>query len=234
MRWLTQYGFIRQDDSAQRNADAEAQEKKASRDKAYYPLRAAALANVGPPTHYLNGRAIGERIPDNVMLLPTTTTVARLTGKRYPCMVVPIINGEGQLQGAQITWLCADCTTKLAVSGGARRTYGKLTGGFVPLGRIDPDKPVIIAEGVETALAARQIAGLPAAIATLSRQHARPAAVRPARRSSLPPTMTTVAPDFAPLRHWPSERPATVGGCALHCTQIMAIGMMRSGKPMAM
>jgi putative DNA primase/helicase len=134
-------------------------------------LRAAAQANAGCPIEYLRGRGI-TAVPDCVQLLPANDSML-LTGKRYPAMVVPIISAEGSLQGAQITWLDSTGRTKLAVSdGSARRSYGELKGGHVPLGAFDPNKPVIVAEGVEDALSVVQVTGLPA-IATLGAENMR-------------------------------------------------------------
>jgi putative DNA primase/helicase len=99
-------------------------------------------------------------------MLVTASESKRLSGKAYPAMVFPIVNSNFQLQGAQVTWLSRDGSTKLNAEI-PRRIYGVLKGGYVPLGPLDANKPLIIAEGIETALSAAQIAQLPA-VAALS------------------------------------------------------------------
>jgi putative DNA primase/helicase len=125
-------------------------------------MYSCAKTNAGPPVDYLKGRGITD-VPANVMLLSTKGIVRRLTGRAYPAMIAPIMRGEGEMQGAALLLLSADAQTKLAVTDGRpRRIYGELKNGFVPLGQVHPDKPVIVAEGIETALSVRQVTNLPA------------------------------------------------------------------------
>ena len=124
--------------------------------KGYRILRRATQVKAGPPLKYLNARGI-RTIPESAMLLPANET-RRLLGKNYPAMVFPIINGNG-LAGAQVTLLSRDETKRLK---GWKRTYGSLKGGYVPLGEINADKPLIVGEGIEFSLSASQIAGVPA------------------------------------------------------------------------
>jgi hypothetical protein len=81
----------------------------------------------------------------------------------YPAMVFPVVNSKGELVGAQRTLLSKDDTSRIK---GHKRSYGNISGGYVPLGTASPDRPLLVAEGIETGLAGRQITGLPA-IATL-------------------------------------------------------------------
>ena len=80
-------------------------------------------------------------------------------------MVVPII-GELGLQGAHVTLLSSDGTTKLNIEK-PRKTYGKLTGGHVILGELDRNQPLLVGEAVEDVLSASEIVGGYPGIASL-------------------------------------------------------------------
>ena len=96
-------------------------------------LRCAARSKE-QPTAYLEGRGIIKMPPCAELIAPDDAK--RLTGKRFPTMVVPIVNSVG-LQGCQITWLNSNADAKLGVSDGdARLTFGHLSGGYVPLARL--------------------------------------------------------------------------------------------------
>ena len=104
------------------------------------------------------------------MLLPREQAVAlgkHIPGfKSYPAMVLPIDSGKG-MQGALVTYLSPDGRRNLRSKTGKniRRVYGSKKGGYVQLGEIDPDQPpepVVVAEGIETALSASQLTGFPA------------------------------------------------------------------------
>lgn len=103
-------------------------------------LRAAAGAGAGPPAAYLNGRGI-EANPSGAMLLPGSNA-RRLVHKGYPTMVMPIVR-NGKLVGAHTTLLNRDATKRIKRG---KRTWGPIKGGYIQLGKIDPDKPLIVAE----------------------------------------------------------------------------------------
>ena len=75
-------------------------------------------------------------------------------------MVFPIIGPQG-MRAAHVTMLSRDGSTKLNIDR-PRKTYGHVSGGYIQIGEVDPDKPLIIAEGIETAASAAQITGFPA------------------------------------------------------------------------
>ncbi len=136
-------------------------------------LRAALQAQAGLPEAYLKGRGINQ-LPAGAMLLPARDARTQI-GRAYPAMVMPIVqpaikdgadSDHFELMGAHVTWLSKNGSVKLN-SGKQRQMFGPIRGGFVQLGEIDPDGSLIVAEGIETALAASQIAGLPA-IAAMS------------------------------------------------------------------
>jgi hypothetical protein len=113
---------------------------------------------------YLNGRGINT-VPENAMWLPAAEA-DKLTNIRFPAMVLPIKGAKG-VQGVQVTYLTRSGDGNLRGKDGKniRRFYGSSKGGYIQLGKFDPDKPVAklgIAESVEDALSGSQITGLPA------------------------------------------------------------------------
>jgi putative DNA primase/helicase len=162
-RWSKARQFCKPD-----KIEDEERERKETQ-KAWAIMRAAHYAKAGPPLDYLQSRGITID-PWSAKLLPAEAA-AQLEGvikmpdkfRDYPAMVVPGVNSKG-LRVVQVTWLDRDCKSKLC--GDARRNYGILKGAYVVLGDYQSDQPLIMAEGVETALSASQIAGVPA-IATL-------------------------------------------------------------------
>jgi putative DNA primase/helicase len=131
--------------------------------KAMTILRAAAQAKKARPVEYLKGRGI-EFIPKNAAVLPASAAM-ELTGRRFPAMVLPILDDTG-LRGAHVTFLTSDLKKNVKDKDGKslRRTFGPVKGAYITLGGRLPeaDKPLVIAEGIETALAASEITGYPA------------------------------------------------------------------------
>jgi len=137
--------------------------------KAWHILRRASIySNENPEKRkeilgrYFKGRCI-DKIPVNAMLLSPSDT-ERLIGKRFPALVLPITNSARRLQGAAVTLLSKDGSTKLAIDK-PKRIFGKMKQGFVQLGVIERDGPLVVGEGIETVLSAKQIARIPAALA---------------------------------------------------------------------
>jgi hypothetical protein len=126
-------------------------------------LWAAASESKETPAAYLNGRGI-TWIPDGVKLVSRTEVgkiARRFSSKRlkpYPTMVVRIVDETGKMMGVQATALSFDANEKL--SDDARTTFGERKGGYVVLGKPDPNRPLIVAEGVETVLSAMQLTGV--------------------------------------------------------------------------
>lgn len=127
----------------------------------------AAAACKQSPRDYLQNRGI-EDVPENLMLMDRQTT-KRMLGKSFPAMVAPVTR-RGELVGAHVTFLNKDGGSKLQSNDAVKKMFGLVKGGYVQLGEIDPEKPLkslVVAEGIETALAVRRITGLPA-VAALS------------------------------------------------------------------
>ena len=107
---------------------------------------------------YFTGRGISN-VPPTAMQLPSQESRKHFDIS-YPAMVFPIIGPQG-MRAAHVTMLSSDGSTKLNIDR-PRKTYGHVSGGYIQIGELDPDKPLIIAEGIETAASAAQIAGVPA------------------------------------------------------------------------
>jgi phage/plasmid primase-like uncharacterized protein len=116
------------------------------------------------PVDYFKGR--GLKAPPNAMLLSAEVIRSHRLPIKYrgfPIVVFPVF-GDAGLQAAHITVLTRDGKKNLRDKGKSiRRFFGKAGGGYIPLGRpFDPDRPGIMAEGVETALAVSELTGYPA------------------------------------------------------------------------
>jgi putative DNA primase/helicase len=115
---------------------------------------------------YLKSRGINQ-VPDSARFL-TRNNARKLSQeiqgfKPYPAMVFEIY-GPGGFQGVHLTFLQRTADGNLNGRDGksVRRIYGKSKGGFVVLREADPDRPLLIAEGIEKALAASELTDLPA------------------------------------------------------------------------
>jgi phage/plasmid primase-like uncharacterized protein len=139
-------------------------EKEYERFRRGFAILRAAASDAAQPTAYLQGRGITQ-VPTNAMLL-SAARARQLGLKPFPAMVLPITDHVGKLRGAHVTSLSKDGTAKLDTDK-PKLMFGPVKGGYVQLGEPDPDRPLIICEGIESALSAAQIAGLPA-IAALS------------------------------------------------------------------
>lgn len=146
--------------------------------QALFVLRTAAGA-IGNPRHwrrpklrllepYFAGRGI-DTVPKNALFLPAAAA-GRLpcSVKNFPAMVMPIVGANG-LQGAHVTFLRRDGTRNLKNKSekNIRRIFGSSKGGWVQLGELNRDQPLLVAEGIENALSVRQLSGH-AAIAAVS------------------------------------------------------------------
>lgn len=110
---------------------------------------------------YFRRRRI-KKIPRNAWL---TIPWARMSTRDQllshdPGIVFPVHDRDDKFLGVHVIWLNGDLTGKREAEP-RRQSYGPIKGGFVLLGEFDPEQPLIVAEGIETALAVMQITGLP-------------------------------------------------------------------------
>jgi putative DNA primase/helicase len=136
---------------------------------------------------YCNGRHI-DRVPVNALFLSAKQS-SNLGGKHYPCMLLPVVNSAThRLQAVLLTYLTPDATRNLRgkENKSIRRFIGPAKGGYVILGRIKKDRPLIVGEGVESTLSAAQITGLPA-ISALSAGNMKAIALPPSSEVIIAP-----------------------------------------------
>lgn len=120
---------------------------------------------------YLNGRGI-DKPPVGALYLPRGEMLHLAerfpeAGLRdYPAMLQLVGDHEDHFRGALVTFLSRDSRHNLKskeTGKNLRKTLGPVKGGFVQLSKWPrSDRPLIIGEGVETTLAAAQLAKLPA------------------------------------------------------------------------
>lgn len=106
---------------------------------------------------YLKARGLKSfNWPDSLGFLPSVPH--KPSGRSFPCMLSAVTDGMGDVLAVQRTYLAEDGSAKAQVSP-AKMTLGNMGNGCVKLGR--PTDTLGIAEGVETALSAKQIYMIP-------------------------------------------------------------------------
>lgn len=121
----------------------------------------AANGDAAALSDYFRGRGI-DNLPNNALFL-SAREARRIIGKGFPAMVLPVAK-DRKLVGCHLTLLTSDASKRIK---NQKRMYGPIKGGHVQLGRPKADKSLVVGEGIESALSAAQITGLPA-IAALS------------------------------------------------------------------
>jgi putative DNA primase/helicase len=114
---------------------------------------------------YFQARGI-DGVPVNALLTMPLRRGDRAPEKQMlsadPGIVFRVRDRDNKLKGIHVIWLNGDLTDKREAEP-QRQSFGPIKGGYVQLGDLDPDQPVLIAEGIETALAVLQVTGLPCA-----------------------------------------------------------------------
>jgi hypothetical protein len=147
-------------------------------------MRAAIMREAKEPSDnlkpYLKGRGI-DSVPPAAAILSANDAIRLGLPFKFPAMVLPILGAASgdydgtipdsaiRVMGAHVTFLTKSADRNLKEPVGktrknARRIYGSFRNGFIPLSLIDDyrsNTPLVIAEGVETTLAAMKISGLP-------------------------------------------------------------------------
>jgi phage/plasmid primase-like uncharacterized protein len=108
---------------------------------------------------YLTGRAIPRTSCASLALRFHPSVTSLDDQRRRPAFVAAIADAAGDLKGVQVTLLSPSGAGKAAVAT-PRRVIGAMRGGAVQLMPAEPD--LVIAEGVETALSAAAVFGVPA------------------------------------------------------------------------
>jgi putative DNA primase/helicase len=113
-------------------------------------------ARGSPVVRYLTGRGITMPTPSSLRWAPR---LRHPSGIYLPAMVAAIVDAAGELIGVHRTYLRSDGSGKADVER-AKAMLGRAACGGVPLA--SPCETVIVAEGIETALAAMQATTIPA------------------------------------------------------------------------
>lgn len=106
---------------------------------------------------YLRARGITIDIAPTIRFLPSHKHTP--TGGMFPVMLCAVLNAEGKLRAIHRTYLKQDGSGKAEIDQ-ARMTLGSIGGFSVHLSRAVSS--LVLAEGIETALSASQLRGLPA------------------------------------------------------------------------
>lgn len=123
-------------------------------------------ANTAKLAQYFNGRGIEP--PPGALLLSARSARELDLARAFPAVVLPITDVESKIRGVHVTFLNRDCTAKLATVDRQKQTFGLVKGGFIVLRAPQPDAPLVVGEGIESALSAAKMAGDLPAIAAIS------------------------------------------------------------------
>jgi hypothetical protein len=107
---------------------------------------------------YLRSRAISSTVPAILRF-----GIRHRFGIDYPVMAAPIVDIDGAQIGTHLTLLKRDGSGKARFDDPrhCRQTLGVVRGGTIRLAPYDPERELVLAEGIETVLSAMQLLGLP-------------------------------------------------------------------------
>ncbi len=105
---------------------------------------------------YLRARGVRSAPPDALRFLPSLKHTP--SGRSFPAMIGAVTGPYGEILAIQRTWLLPDGTGKAPVSPD-KMTLGPMDNGAVRFGQ--PLATLGLAEGIETALSAKQMYSLP-------------------------------------------------------------------------
>jgi hypothetical protein len=108
---------------------------------------------------YLRSRGITIAVPQALRF----GNCPHRTGGTYPAMAAPVVDIDGKLIGVHLTYLRDDGAGKADFPNRdlQRECRGVIRGGAIRLAAHNPDRELIVAEGVESTMAAMELLGLP-------------------------------------------------------------------------
>jgi putative DNA primase/helicase len=107
---------------------------------------------------YLRSRGITLPVPPTLRWSPSCKYGP--TGSLLPAMIGRVVNCDDELVAVHRTYLRRDGNDKAAVDKDCQRmSLGQTFGGVVRLAPHDPDRPLIVGEGIETTLSLMQLRG---------------------------------------------------------------------------
>jgi hypothetical protein len=157
------HGELPDPEPRQALGDAEAAAMRRKLDLARDIWTSSAQAAGTMISHYLRFRDITIPVPSSIRFIGMHTPYGRHppSGQRRPVMVAAVEHVVHGFVGVSRTFLTIDGSCKAALDP-PRLFTGPVSGGAVRLGELQPDAPLVLAEGVESALAASEISGWPA------------------------------------------------------------------------
>jgi putative DNA primase/helicase len=87
-------------------------------------------------------------------------STTRQTGIEYPAMISKVVNVDGELIAIHKTYLVTDGSEKICGIQD-KECLAPVAGGAVRLAQFDPERPLIIGEGIENTMSLMQLRGLP-------------------------------------------------------------------------
>jgi hypothetical protein len=113
-----------------------------------------------PVETYLRARGITIAAPPSLRWARSCTH--RPTDSFLPAMIAKVVNVDDELVAAHRTYLLPDGSGKAAVDPQDQKmSLGPVAGGAVRLGSFDPDRALIVGEGIESTWSLMQLRGLP-------------------------------------------------------------------------
>jgi phage/plasmid primase-like uncharacterized protein len=110
-----------------------------------------------PVEIYLRSRGIFGRIPRVLHFFDCP----HRNGGHYPAMLAPIVNVDGHQIAVHKTFLSPEGGKAALPKGERRETRGPMRGGAVRLAQQQPDRELIVGEGIESTLSAVQLFRIP-------------------------------------------------------------------------
>jgi putative DNA primase/helicase len=123
----------------------------------------AAIPNHSRLNEYLEYRGLSSDQPDTLRLHPSLEYwYDRKSYEKFPC-IVSLITRDSSPVGIHRTFLDLDSPGKAPVPKPklSKKCGDSMTGGCIPLFEFDQEKPLVLCEGIETALAVHQMTGYP-------------------------------------------------------------------------
>lgn len=109
---------------------------------------------------YLRARGISLDPPATLRFAPRCSH--KPTNSHMPAMLAKVVDINGQFRALHRTFLSPDASRKAALPKEQQRlSLGPTRGGVVRLAPFEPDKALIVGEGIETTLSLMQLRGLP-------------------------------------------------------------------------
>jgi putative DNA primase/helicase len=120
-----------------------------------------ATQDTGRIAEYFQSRGITVSVPTTLRLHPHLFYFHKGPEARYQAILAEIIR-DGKTIGVHQTWLSPDGPGKADVSQPrkSRKCAESLSGGSIRLFGLEPGTPLVLCEGIETAISVRQITGL--------------------------------------------------------------------------